>query len=123
MQAIETQSLIGASGLVVPGLGFALQDRGALFSTHDGDADVYAPGKRPFHTIIPGFAFKVRKAPLLDLTIVRMKSRGSASVSWEVHGSMCRHCSMALGNMQPQGHAQVLTNMIDHGTTASLTPL
>ena len=46
------------SGLVVPGLGFALQDRGALFSLNASDANVYAPGKRPFHTIIPGFVYR-----------------------------------------------------------------
>lgn len=77
------------SGLVVPGLGFALQDRGALFSLQDGAANVYAPGKRPFHTIIPGFAFK----------------DGRPWLSFGVMG----------GNMQPQGHAQVLTNIIDFG--------
>jgi len=42
------------SGIVVPGLGFMFQDRGELFSMEPGTRDVYAPGKRPFHTIIPG---------------------------------------------------------------------
>ena len=46
------------SGLVADGLGFMFQDRGALFSLHAGDANVYAPGKRPFHTIIPAFVLK-----------------------------------------------------------------
>ena len=75
------------SGLVVPGTGFALQDRGALFSMNASAADVYAPGKRPFHTIIPGFVFKDEKP-------------------WLSFGVMC-------GNMQPQGHAQILSNIID----------
>ena len=43
------------SGMAPPGLGFILQDRGELFAMEDGHANVYAPGKRPFHTIIPAF--------------------------------------------------------------------
>jgi gamma-glutamyltranspeptidase len=48
------------SGLVPENLGFAFQDRGALFSLQDKSANVYAPGKRPFHTIIPGFVIDPR---------------------------------------------------------------
>ena len=77
------------SGVVVPGLGFMFQDRGELFSMEQGHANVYAPGKRPFHTIIPGFVMKDGKA-------------------WEAFGVMG-------GGMQPQGHVQVLTNQIDFG--------
>src|SRR6266487_1579741 len=72
------------SGIVVPGLGFMFQDRGELFSMEPGHANVYVPGKRPFHTIIPGFVMKDGKP-------------------WEAFGVMG-------GGMQPQGHAQVLTN-------------
>ncbi len=75
------------SGVVVPGLGFMFQDRGELFSMEQGRANVYAPGKRPFHTIIPGFVMKDGKP-------------------WEAFGVMG-------GGMQPQGHVQVLTNQID----------
>src|SRR5204862_1491973 len=50
------------SGIVVPGLGFMFQDRGELFSMDPQHADVYAPDKRPFHTIIPGFVMKDGKA-------------------------------------------------------------
>ena len=77
------------SGIVVPGLGFMFQDRGELFSMDPTHANVYAPGKRPFHTIIPGFVMKDGKP-------------------WEAFGVMG-------GGMQPQGHVQVLTNQIDFG--------
>jgi gamma-glutamyltranspeptidase/glutathione hydrolase len=78
-------------GVVVPGLGFMFQDRGELFSMEPGHANVYAPGKRPFHTIIPGFVMKDGKP-------------------WEAFGVMG-------GGMQPQGHVQVLTNQIDFNLT------
>jgi gamma-glutamyltranspeptidase / glutathione hydrolase len=77
------------SGIVVPGLGFMFQDRGELFSMEPGHANVYAPGKRPFHTIIPGFVMKDQKP-------------------WLAFGVMG-------GGIQPQGHVQVLTNLIDFG--------
>jgi gamma-glutamyltranspeptidase/glutathione hydrolase len=77
------------SGIVVPGLGFMFQDRGQLFTMEPRHANVYAPGKRPFHTIIPGFVMKDKKP-------------------WLAFGVMG-------GDMQPQGHVEVLTNMIDFG--------
>jgi len=77
------------SGVVVPGLGFMFQDRGELFSMEPGHANAYAPGKRPFQTIIPAFAMKDGKP-------------------WLAFGVMG-------GGMQPQGHVQVLANMIDFG--------
>src|SRR5258708_11682650 len=77
------------SGIVVPGLGFMFQDRGELFSMDPNHANVYAPGKRPFHTIIPGFVMKDGKP-------------------WEAFGVIG-------GGMQPQGHVQVLANQIDFG--------
>lgn len=77
------------SRLVVPGTGFALQSRGSLFALEESHANVYAPGKRPFHTIIPGFVTKDDKP-------------------WLSFGVMG-------GNMQPQGQTQVLCNLIDFG--------
>ncbi|PXF62541.1 gamma-glutamyltransferase [Kangiella spongicola] len=77
------------SGVVVPGLGFVFQDRGQLFSMDKTHANVYEPGKRPFHTIIPAFVTK----------------DGKPYMSYGVMG----------GAMQPQGHVQILVNMIDYG--------
>jgi gamma-glutamyltranspeptidase/glutathione hydrolase len=77
------------SGMTPPGLGFILQDRGQLFVLKEGHANSYAPGKRPFHTIIPSFITKGD-----DLRI-----------SFGVMG----------GGMQPQGHAQIVMNLVDFG--------
>ncbi len=77
------------SGVVVPGLGFGFQDRGQLFSMDKTHANAYEPGKRPFQTIIPAFVTK----------------DGKPFMSYGVMG----------GAMQPQGHVQVLVNMLDYG--------
>ncbi|MGQ0742658.1 MAG: gamma-glutamyltransferase [Alphaproteobacteria bacterium] len=77
------------SGLVPDGLGFMFHDRGELFSLDEKSPNVYAPGKRPFHTIIPAFVTK----------------DGRPWLSFGVMG----------GDMQPQGHVQILVNMIDFG--------
>ncbi|WP_296819802.1 gamma-glutamyltransferase family protein [Brevundimonas sp.] len=82
------------SGLVPDGpdgatLGFMFQDRGELFNLRDGHPNVYAPGKRPFHTIIPGFACRDGQP-------------------WMAFGVMG-------GGMQPQGQSQIVINMTDYG--------
>ena len=77
------------SGMVPPGLGFMLQDRGELFSLEEGHFNVYEPNKRPFHTIITAFITKNNKP----------------YVSFGLMG----------GAMQPQGHAQIVINLIDFG--------
>ena len=77
------------SGMVPPGLGFMLQDRGELFSLDKDHYNVYEPEKRPFHTIIPAFITKDNKP----------------YISFGLMG----------GAMQPQGHAQIVINLIDFG--------
>ena len=77
------------SGLVADGLGFMFQDRGQLFSLVDDHPNIFQPGKRPFQTIIPGFATKEDKP-------------------WMSFGVMG-------GDMQPQGQAQIIINRVDYG--------
>jgi len=77
------------TGFVVPGLGFSFQNRGELFSMDPEHPNVYEPGKRPFHTIIPGFVMKDGKP-------------------WFSFGNMG-------GAYQPIGHVSILTNIIDFG--------
>jgi gamma-glutamyltranspeptidase/glutathione hydrolase len=77
------------SGYVVPELGFGIQDRGALFTLEEGHPNFLEPGKRPFHTIIPAF-FGAGDTP---------------DMAFGVMG----------GDMQPQGHVQIVVNMVDFG--------
>ncbi|WP_077026401.1 gamma-glutamyltransferase [Fuerstiella marisgermanici] len=77
------------SGMCPDGLGFCLQDRGQLFDLAEGRFNTYAPGKRPFHTIIPAFVTK----------------DGKPFMSFGVMG----------GATQPQAHVQIIVNMIDFG--------
>ena len=77
------------SGVVPEGLGFPLQNRGSQFTLEPGHANVYEPGKRPFHTIIPAFLMR-GETPLMAFGVMG-------------------------GYLQPQGHVQILVNMLDLG--------
>jgi gamma-glutamyltranspeptidase/glutathione hydrolase len=77
------------SGMVPDGLGFCLQDRGAGFALDESHPNCLAPGKRPFHTIIPAFVTRNNR-PVFSFGVMG-------------------------GAMQPQGHVQVLVNLLDFG--------
>ena len=86
---IQSNYMGFGSGVVVPGTGVSLQNRGFGFSTDPAHANVVAPRKRPFQTIIPGF----------------LTRQGKPVMSFGVMG----------GNIQPQGHVQTLLRMVDYG--------
>jgi gamma-glutamyltranspeptidase / glutathione hydrolase len=83
---IQSNYMGFGSGVVVPGYGISLQNRGYGFSVDPASPNLIAPGKRPFHTIIPAFLMK----------------DGQPQMSFGVMG----------GNMQPQGHVQTLLRML-----------
>ena len=86
---IQSNYMGFGSGVVIPGTGISLQNRGAGFSLEPGHPNQVGPGKRPFHTIIPGFVTEA----------------GEPRLSFGVMG----------GHMQHQGHVQMVTRIFDHG--------
>ena len=86
---IQSNYMGFGSGVVVPGTGISLQNRGADFTVAQGHPNRVGPSKRPYHTIIPGFLSK----------------DGAPVMSFGVMG----------GPMQPQGHVQVVARIVDHG--------
>ncbi len=90
MVSLIQSNYLGLGSGMTPGkLGFILQDRGQLFALKEGHMNVYEPHKRPFHTIIPAFITK----------------NGEPYISFGLMG----------GAMQPQGHVQIICNIIDFG--------
>ncbi|MHB1302082.1 MAG: gamma-glutamyltransferase family protein [Acidiphilium sp.] len=85
---IQSNYMGFGSGVVVPGLGVSMQNRGCGFSMNPESPNIVAGGKRPFHTIIPAFLTK-DAAPVMSFGVMG-------------------------GDMQPQGHVQTLTRMLDY---------
>ena len=121
---IQSNYLGFGSGIVVPGYGLSMQNRGHAFSLEAGSPNLVAPGKRPFHTIIPAMLTKPQARPplppleegvarpplppveegVVQAPPVALESDRQAVMSFGVMGA----------NMQPQGHLQTLLRMLDH---------
>jgi gamma-glutamyltranspeptidase/glutathione hydrolase len=101
---IQSNYMGFGSGVVVPGFGLSLQNRGVCFSLDAASPNVVAPGKRPFHTIIPGMLTRPKAAAAAPAAGEERPVQHEAVMAFGVMG----------GNMQPQGHLQTLVRMLDH---------
>ena len=113
---IQSNYMGFGSGVVVPGYGLSMQNRGHGFSLDPKSPNVVAPGKRPFHTIIPAFLSKPKATSLPP------RSKGEGGGGGEMveelnsqHIEPIMSFGVMGGNMQPQGHMQTLVRMLDYG--------
>ena len=114
---IQSNYMGFGSGCVEPEFGISLQNRGVGFSLQAG-ANQVAPGKRPFHTIIPAFLTKPKaRSHPLPMGEVRGEGVGGGkrteALTQEIEPVMS--FGVMGGNMQPQGHMQTLVRMLDYG--------
>jgi gamma-glutamyltranspeptidase/glutathione hydrolase len=98
---IQSQYEGFGSGVVIPGTGIAMQNRGACFTLEEGHPNQVAGGKRPYHTIIPGFVTQAAHAGSASAPPAR-----AVEIPIMAYGVMG-------GFMQPQGHAQVFSRIFD----------
>jgi gamma-glutamyltranspeptidase / glutathione hydrolase len=111
---IQSNYMGFGSGCVVPGYGISLQNRGHGFAMDAASPNVVAPGKRPFHTIIPAFLTKRRTAPS-DHPLSRAREREREAAGGEGNAALTEPImsfGVMGGNMQPQGHVQTLLRML-----------
>ncbi len=114
---IQSNYMGFGSGIVVPGYGLSMQNRGHGFSLNPNSPNVVAPGKRPFHTIIPAFLTKPKagvSTPSLSTGEGRGGGENSANLNTH-HIEPVMSFGIMGGNMQPQAHMQTLVRMLDHG--------
>ena len=124
---IQSNYMGFGSGVVVPGYGLSMQNRGHGFSLAANSPNLVAPGKRPFHTIIPAFLTKPKARSLLPplgegrvgglRTEAVLRDGPHPNLPPEGEGEIQPVMSFGVmgGNMQPQGHMQTLVRMLDHG--------
>ena len=125
---IQSNYMGFGSGVVVPGYGLSMQNRGHGFSLNPDSPNVVAPRKRPFHTIIPAFLTKPKAAVLTPSPLTGARILTPSPLTGEGRGGGENVPSLSAadiepvmsfgvmgGNMQPQGHMQTLVRMLDHG--------
>ena len=118
---IQSNYMGFGSGIVVPGYGLSMQNRGHAFSLEAASPNVVAPGKRPFHTIIPAMLTRRHLPPLgegrdggLSLGLVAGGPHPHPPPVGEGAGQAVMSFGVMGANMQPQGHVQTLVRMLAH---------